>query len=221
MFVHRLAHFRFAEHRVQFLRQPIGDRFGQFGRAKESTPWLDVDQRLKITSLTFLFTDLKGSTELYDRVGDLAAFDLVRAHFVLLQGIVASEAGAVVKTIGDAVMATFATPDRALSAALRIRAELAQFNASNKRDDLVIKIGVHEGPCLAVTLNDHQDYFGQTVNIAARVQKQAGASRIFVTNTVLENPAVTLLVRSAGLQPVRHDLQLPGLAALTAVYELP
>ena len=68
-----------------------------------------VDQRLKITSLTFLFTDLKGSTELYDRVGDLAAYDLVNAHFRALQDIVAAEAGAVVKTIGDAVMATFPT----------------------------------------------------------------------------------------------------------------
>ena len=82
---------------------------------------LDVDQRLKITSLTFLFTDLRGSTELYDRVGDLVAFDLVKAHFKVLHEIVASEAGAVVKTIGDAVMATFPTPDRAMAAALRMR----------------------------------------------------------------------------------------------------
>ena len=77
------------------------------------TDTLDVDQRLKITSLTFLFTDLKGSTELYERVGDLVAFDLVREHFRVLHEIVASEGGAVVKTIGDAVMATFPTPDRA------------------------------------------------------------------------------------------------------------
>ncbi len=83
------------------------------------TDTLDVDQRLKITSLTFLFTDLKGSTELYDRVGDLVAFDIVRAHFRILNEIVAAETGAVVKTIGDAVMATFPTPDRAVAAALR------------------------------------------------------------------------------------------------------
>ena len=75
------------------------------------TDTLDIDQRLKITSLTFLFTDLKGSTELYERVGDLVAYDLVREHFRVLQDIVASETGAVVKTIGDAVMATFPTPD--------------------------------------------------------------------------------------------------------------
>src|SRR6516165_8928366 len=134
---------------------------------------IDVDQRLKITSLTFLFTDLRGSTELYERVGDLAAFDLVRAHFQILNEIVATEAGAVVKTIGDAVMATFPTPDRAVAAALRMRDAMNRLkNGDNGRDghDLLLKIGIHEGPCLAVVLNDRQDYFGTTVNIAARVQ---------------------------------------------------
>jgi len=71
------------------------------------TDTLDVDQRLKITSLTFLFTDLKGSTELYERVGDLVAYDLVRAHFRVLNEIIAAETGAVVKIIGDAVMPRF------------------------------------------------------------------------------------------------------------------
>src|ERR1700730_9018338 len=70
------------------------------------TDTLAIGQRLKILSLTFLFSDLKDSTELYEHVGDLVAFDLVNEHFRLLQEIIASERGAVVKTIGDAVMAT-------------------------------------------------------------------------------------------------------------------
>jgi len=53
-----------------------------------------VDQRLKITSLTFLFTDLKGSTELYERVGGPCRYDMVRAHFGVLNEVVAAEAGA-------------------------------------------------------------------------------------------------------------------------------
>src|SRR5262249_10296266 len=122
---------------------------------------LDVEQRLKITSLTFLFTDLKGSTELYDRVGDLVAYDLVRRHFRVLTDIVGTEAGAVVKTIGDAVMATFPTPNRAVSAALRMREAMRGLNEERKTDDLMLKIGIHEGPCLAVMLNERQDYFGQ------------------------------------------------------------
>src|SRR5882672_8333355 len=116
------------------------------------TDTIDVDQRLNITSLTFLFTDLKGSTELYERVGDLVAYDLVRAHFRVLHEIVAAESGAVVKTIGDAVMATFPTPDRAVAAALRMRDAMRELNVERGREDLLLKIGIHEGPCLAVTL---------------------------------------------------------------------
>ena len=114
------------------------------------TDTLDVDQRLKITNLTFLFTDLKGSTELYERVGDLVAFDLVREHFRALHEIVATEGGAVVKTIGDAVMATFLTPDHALAAALRMREAMRPLNEAHGNEDLLLKIGIHEGPCLAV-----------------------------------------------------------------------
>jgi len=119
---------------------------------------IDVDQRLKITSLTFLFTDLRGSTELYERVGDLAAFDLVRAHFQVLNDIVAGEAGAIVKTSGDAVMATFPTPDRAVAAALRMREAMHRFNDARTGDGLLLKIGIHEGPCLAVVLDQRQEY---------------------------------------------------------------
>ena len=125
------------------------------------TDTIDVDQRLKITSLTFLFTDLKGSTELYERVGDLVAFDLVRAHFRVLNDIVAGEAGAVVKTSGDAVMATFPTPDRAVAAALRMREAMRDFKDARAGEGLLLKIGIHEGPCLAVVLDNRQDYFGR------------------------------------------------------------
>ncbi|HEX2724344.1 MAG TPA: adenylate/guanylate cyclase domain-containing protein [Beijerinckiaceae bacterium] len=185
------------------------------------TDTLDVDQRLKITSLTFLFTDLKGSTALYERVGDLVAFDLVRAHFRVLTEIIASEAGAVVKTIGDAVMATFPTPDRALAAALRMRAAMRKLNEERGGDDLLLKIGIHEGPCLAVTLNDRQDYFGQTVNIAARVQNLATSSSIYATGPVIGHPSSSGVLDGAGLKPSAQDAALRGITERVAVYEIP
>src|SRR6185295_5625324 len=166
------------------------------------TDTLDVDQGLKLTSLTFLFTDLKGSTELYDRVGDLVAYDLVRAHFRVLNEIVAAEAGAVVKTIGDAVMATFPTPDRAIAAALRMREAMRDLNDGHNREDLLLKIGIHEGPCLAVVLNDRQDYFGTTVNIAARVQGLADSRVILATGAVVDHPQALRLLQTNGLDPV-------------------
>jgi class 3 adenylate cyclase len=185
------------------------------------TDTIDVEQRLKITSLTFLFTDLKGSTELYERVGDLAAFDLVRAHFRVLNEIVATEAGAVVKTIGDAVMATFSTPDRAVAAALRMRDAMHQLNDGRSRDDLLLKIGIHEGPCLAVVLNDRQDYFGTTVNIAARVQALADSRAILATGPVVTHPRASTLLETNGLKPVSQHRALRGIADEVAVYEIP
>jgi class 3 adenylate cyclase len=185
------------------------------------TDTLDVDQRLKITSLTFLFTDLKGSTALYERVGDLVAYDLVRQHFHILYEVVAAEAGAVVKTIGDAVMATFQTPDRALAAALRMREEMTRINAERKNEDLLLKIGIHEGPCLAVTLNNSQDYFGQTVNMAARVQGLASSRAIFVTKSVVEDEKSAKILETSGLHPTMQRAALRGIADETTVYEIP
>ncbi len=185
------------------------------------TDTLDVDQRLKITSLTFLFTDLKGSTALYERVGDLVAYDLVRQHFHVLYDVVAAEAGAVVKTIGDAVMATFPTPDRALAAALRMREEMTRINAERGNEDLLLKIGIHEGPCLAVTLNNSQDYFGQTVNMAARVQGLASTRAIIVTKPIVEDINSAKILESSGLQPTMQRAALRGIADETTVYEIP
>ena len=182
---------------------------------------LNIDQRLKITSLTFLFTDLKGSTALYERVGDLAAFDLVRAHFRALLEIIASEAGAVVKTIGDAVMATFVRPDQAVAAGLRMRAAMDRLNRERGTDDLLVKIGIHEGACLAVMLNERQDYFGQTVNIAARVQGQATTQAINVTGPVVKSPAVIALLGKAGLVPAEKSVALRGIADEIVIYEIP
>jgi class 3 adenylate cyclase len=182
---------------------------------------LNIDQRLKITSLTFLFTDLKGSTALYERVGDLAAFDLVRAHFHALLGIISSEKGAVVKTIGDAVMATFVRPEHALAAGLRMRAAMDALNAERGTDDLVVKIGIHEGPCLAVMLNERQDYFGQTVNIAARVQGLATSQAIHITGPVIDVPAVTEILDKAAIAPIQKQAALRGIADKIVVYEIP
>ncbi len=182
---------------------------------------LTIDQRLKITSLTFLFTDLKGSTALYERVGDLAAFDLVRAHFHALLEIIAAEKGAVVKTIGDAVMATFIRPEHALEAGLRMRSAMKELNKQRGTEDLVVKIGIHEGPCLAVMLNERQDYFGQTVNIAARVQSLSTNQEIHITAPVVESPDVTALIEKASIKPIRKEAALRGIADKMVVYEIP
>ena len=153
-------------------------------------------------------------------MGDLAAFDLVRAHFRVLQEIVAAEAGAVVKTIGDAVMATFTTPDRAVSAALRMREAMRGLNAERGREDLLLKIGIHEGPCLAVTLNDRPDYFGQTVNVASRVQHLAVSDAIFATGSVIDDAHANSILTQKGVARVAQAAPLRGIEMEVPVYEL-
>jgi class 3 adenylate cyclase len=182
---------------------------------------LAIDQRLKITSLTFVFTDLKASTELYERVGDLAAYDMVKAHFGVLGDVIGKHSGAVVKTIGDAVMATFPTPDHGMAAVLRMRKAMRTLNEERGREDLLLKIGIHEGPCLAVTLNDRLDYFGQTVNIASRVQGLAMSHSIFATEPVVHHEPTARLLAEAGLEPSPRRCTLRGIADEFTVYEIP
>ena len=180
----------------------------------------DPEQRFNITNLTVLFTDLRGSTALYDRIGDLAAFDLVRSHFGALLTAVSAEGGAVVKTIGDAVMATFSAPERALRAAMRMREAMREINESRGSNDLALNIGLHEGPCLAVVLDDRQDYFGQTVNVASRVQGLADPSAVLATKPIVESSEVTHLVKDAGYRMTARQLSLRGVSETFDVYEV-
>jgi class 3 adenylate cyclase len=181
---------------------------------------LDVDQRFKITSLTIVFTDLQGSTALYERVGDLVAFDLVRGHFAALLDLITAEGGAVVKTIGDAVMATFPTPDRAMRAALRMRAAMQALNEARGGDDLALNVGMHEGPCLAVMLDERQDYFGQTVNVASRVQGLADPTAILATKTVVDAASVASLLAQSGAIATARRSALRGVSEEMTVYEI-
>jgi class 3 adenylate cyclase len=144
----------------------------------------------------------------------------VREHFRTLNDIVATEGGAVVKTIGDAVMATFLTPDHALAAALKMREAMRRLNETHGREDLLLKIGIHEGPCLAVNLNERQDYFGQTVNIASRVQGLAMSQSILATAPVVQNPRSASVLGSNGHKPVAQSRALRGISSEVAIYEI-
>jgi class 3 adenylate cyclase len=165
---------------------------------------------LGLKDLTLLFTDLKGSTALYDRVGDLKAFSLVQRHFEHLGKAVNGNSGAVVKTIGDAVMASFLNPVDAVKAALVMLEEIEKFNSEQGSREIILKIGVHKGALIAVNLNDRLDYFGQTVNIAARVQGLADADEICVTEDVYAYPGVAELLRGAIAAP--EETRLKGVS---------
>ena len=172
---------------------------------------------LEFKSLTLLFTDLKGSTEMYERIGDFRAFGLVREHFQLLRNLVVANGGALVKTIGDAIMASFAEPAPAIEAAARMRDEVRKVGGGGA---LELKLGLHAGPCIAVESNERLDYFGQTVNIAARVQGVANANEIACTESVFSAPLVADAIRAAHLTTTRDQAHLKGLDEDVTVYRL-
>lgn len=164
--------------------------------------------------IALLFSDLKGSTALYQAIGDASAYHLVRDHFAFMAKVIRDHEGAIVKTIGDAVMAAFVSPAEAVKAAIEVQRQVSGFNRAshgakaNAGPPIVIKLGVHTGPTIAVTLNDRLDYFGSTVNMAARLQGQAEGGEVVLSPEIAQDPAVAPLL--AGLALTRAEATLKG-----------
>ncbi len=177
---------------------------------------------LKISWTALLFTDLSGSTALYTRAGDAAAFKVVQRHFDVLRRPIEQCSGTIVKTIGDAIMVAFKDEVDALHAGLQMQRAFAEFRASEPDCAQVgLKVGVHAGPCYAVTANGAIDYFGQTVNLAARLEGQAKAGQVVASKEVYERAQGSALLQEfrllgterAALKGIEGDFELVRLQA--------
>jgi class 3 adenylate cyclase len=115
-------------------------------------------------------------------------------------------------------MAAFVTPASAVSAALEMRSEIEQLNQARPARDFILKIGIHRGPSIAVTLNDRLDYFGQTVNIASRVEHLAEGDEICLTEEVYDSPEVAGLLASYATK--RDQARLKGVQQQVAIFRI-
>jgi len=169
-------------------------------------------EQISVGTLTVLFTDLKDSTRMYREIGDATAFGRVMNHFDVLKQVIADEDGALVKTIGDAVMAVFRQPAAALRAMMQAQQRLA--SPPDGMQPLALKGGLHTGPCIVVTLNDRLDYFGSTVNLAARLEGQSTGNDIVVSSAVYSDPEVRELLNDPrnGFVSTRFEMPLKGFA---------
>ncbi len=204
---------KFAPH-LSGSRLLVTQTFRDFFRAEI----VRATEGIAVREITLLFTDLKGSTALYERIGDLNAYMLVQRHFEELQVVTVKHHGAVTKTIGDAVMAAFLDPADAVRAALEMRDAIERLNHDRAQRDFVLKIGLHRGAAIAVTLNERLDYFGQTVNIAARVQNLAGGDEIWMTAEVHAAPGVDTVLAPLAVQ--RSEAELKGVAGAVPLYRV-
>jgi class 3 adenylate cyclase len=179
--------------------QPFRDLF--------SSEILGEGIEVAIRSLTIVFTDIIGSTRLYAQSGDARAFRLVREHFDALHDIVAMHRGAIVKTIGDAVMAVFVDPADAVTASLGFARAVAP---------LQLRIGIHRGPCIALRANERLDYFGGTVNVASRIAHAAGADELLLSAAVADDARVEGAIPAGE----RGTVALRGIAAPVEVVRI-
>lgn len=175
-----------------------------------SSEALRPGEQISVGTLTVLFTDLRHSTQLYREIGDATAFGRVLNHFDVLKKAIAEADGALVKTIGDAVMGVFRDSASALNAVLTAQHHLSA--PPEGTAPLTLKAGMHTGPCIAVTLNDRLDYFGSTVNLAARLEGLSTGDDVVISHTVYDDPDVQDLINSpeANIQAVPFENLLKG-----------
>ena len=165
-------------------------------------------EQISVGTLAVLFTDMRDSTKLYRQIGDATAFGRVMNHFDVLKKAIAEHDGAIVKTIGDAVMAVFRCAADGLLAMLEVQRTLAQ--PGDGTMPLQLKAGLHTGPCIAVTLNDQLDYFGSTVNLAARLEGLSNGTDVIISRPVFEDALVRELLETKQLSATEFDMTLKG-----------
>jgi class 3 adenylate cyclase len=166
--------------------------------------------QLGIETMAVLFTDLIGSTAMYAKTGDAGAFRIVNDHFDVVRDIVARHEGAMVKTIGDAVMAVFVDALKCFDAALELDESIRTISADG--EPLRMRVGFHVGPCIAMRANDRIDYFGTTVNLAARLESLAHAGEITLAKEVAERPNIASRLIELGERVGEERVRVKGIA---------
>jgi class 3 adenylate cyclase len=131
---------------------------------------------------TILFTDIVGSTSLTRRLGDEAAMELLHVHDDIVRGALADLGGREIKHLGDGIMASFVSAASAVKCATRVQREIAKHGQENEDRAVKVRVGVAAGE----PVEHHNDLFGLTVQLAARLCSHAQPQQILVSNVVAE-----------------------------------
>jgi adenylate cyclase len=175
-------------------------------------------EQITVGEQIVLFTDLRGSTAMYCGIGDAPAYALVREHFGILRDTIAAHHGSIVKTIGDAVMAVFTRVTEALEAVRQMHESLA---ARGPGLPLQLKSGMHLGPCLAVNANDRLDYFGTTINLAARLVDRSSGGDLVVSDEFFQRPETQKYLAIIGHAAESSSVQFRGFTDAVKVWKIP
>ncbi len=130
--------------------------------------------------VTVLFTDMEGSTDLTQRLGDAGAQDCLRTHNIIVRDALGAHGGSEIKHTGDGIMASFPLASRALEAATAIQKAFADHNKDRAHTAIRVRIGLNAGEPVA----EDEDLFGTAVQLAARVCDQAEPGQILAADVV-------------------------------------
>ena len=161
-------------------------------------------------TVTILFTDIEGSTQVFDRLGDEHAYRLVREHDRLIRELVANHGGIEVKHQGDGLMLAFSSARRAILCAVDIQASAVERNATEPDHPLHVRIGVNTGD----VISEEDDYFGSSVIAAARIAGVARGGEILLSEAT---KAVAGRIRVPLVDRGQH--QLRGLEEPCRIFE--
>jgi class 3 adenylate cyclase len=177
--VHSEAHGQIASEIIEVEQHKVADFLGRLidpPGTSEAQPIADSAFRI------VLFTDIEGSTRLTQKLGDEAAMVLVREHDTVVRSALREHGGSEVKHTGDGIMASFASPSRALESAVQIQRALAQYNQDNPDAVINVRIGLNAGE----PVREQNDLFGHAVQLASRICNQAEPGQILASNVVRE-----------------------------------
>ena len=159
-----------------------------------------------------MFTDLQDSTAMTRRLGDAKAMHLLRVHNVLTRNALREHAGREIKHLGDGIMASFASIEHALEGAIAIQRAFASFNVQNATTPLHLRIGLSVGE----PVQDDNDFFGATVQLASRLCSHASPDQILTTEETVE-----LSEREKSRFLSRGTIMPKGFDYAIEVYEVP
>lgn len=178
-------------------------------------------QSLQVMKAAILFTDIKGSTLMYSELGDAKAFALVRDHFIILFDVIKKFGGVPVKTIGDAIMGVFMNSKKAVDASIEAQKELHEHYKNNPEiEKIEVKIGIHAGPALVVTLNNRLDYFGTSVNMAARIQNAAQPNEVVISEELFNNHEIQKSIAAITNKVQRQRITFKGIKKESTIYHI-
>ncbi len=169
---------------------------------------LSAGQLISIATTTLLLTSLADADVLYAEKGDAGAFAVIHEHMRLLEEAIRREGGALVKTVGEGVLAAFSETASAVRVGLGLPEILSQGELTGS---MKTRACVHRGPAMAATINDHLDYFGLTVAQVSAMLHSAEAGDLLLSQAVAADPSVIAALRARARDAVILTIPLPGL----------